>query len=194
MTAGRGVRMPDAPSVRWTGVGVYALIIVMLLIRQPQFRAWEAGLAALLNGLVGAPTKWVRGSDTFYVGIGTNKVFALELVTGCSTALLILPMLLLAAIYLHFGRVRLLHMTIGLVISCVAMLSVNMIRLVVVGVYTVHNGRSGFEMAHTIIGSLIVLAGGCTTLVVFSRWIGRASTVADGAGPIRARLKESPRQ
>ncbi|WP_430335323.1 exosortase/archaeosortase family protein [Rhodococcus sp. ACT016] len=194
MTAVRAVHEPDKPAIRWIGVGVYALITVTLILRQPQFRAWEAGLAALLNSVVGGPTKWVRGSATFYVGIGTNKVFALELVTGCSTALLILPMLVLSAFYVHFGRVRLLHMTMGLVISCLAMLSVNMIRLVVVGIYTVHNGRSGFEMAHTIIGSLIVLAGGSATLVVFSRWIGRASTVAGDAGPIRARLKESPRQ
>ncbi|NMM86413.1 hypothetical protein B2J88_50830 [Rhodococcus sp. SRB_17] len=166
----------------------------LLLTRQSAFRGWEAGLAALLNGIVGAPTKWTRGSDVFYVGIGTNKVFALQLVTGCSTALLIIPMLLLAAVYVHFGRVRLVHMMIGLLLSCAAMLTVNMIRLVVVGVYTVHSGRSGFELAHTIIGSLIVLAGGAATLLLFSRWISRASTVAADAPPIRARMKEGAQE
>ncbi|OYD61139.1 exosortase/archaeosortase family protein [Rhodococcus sp. OK302] len=194
MNAERTVRTPDLPLVRWAGVAVYSVAMLLLLTRQSAFRAWEAGLASFLNGIVGAPTKWARGSDVFYVGIGTNKVFALQLVTGCSTALLIIPMLLLAGIYVHFGRVRLLHMTIGLLLSCVAMLAVNMIRLVIVGVYTVHSGRSGFELAHTIIGSLIVLAGGAVTLLLFSRWISMAGTVAAGAAPIRARLKEDLQQ
>lgn len=192
MTPVHAAHAPDRPAVRWVGVCVYTAAMMLLLLGQPTFRSWEAGLAALLNGLVGAPTKWVRGSDIFYVGIGTNRVFALQLVTGCSTALLILPMMLLAAVYVHFGRVRLIHMTIGLALSSVTILIVNMVRLVVVGVYTVHNGRSGFELAHTIIGSLIVLAGGAATLLLFSRWISKSSTVTADAAPIRARLKERP--
>ncbi|WP_327357968.1 archaeosortase/exosortase family protein [Streptomyces sp. NBC_01304] len=124
---------------------------------------WWADMEARLGHAVAATvldgdTLLVPDQATFYFGLGTPNALGLHLDAGCSTRLILIPTLLVGALFAGFrrvGAVRLLLATTGTV---ALLLTANVGRLLIIGLGTMGWGReTGFGWAHSFSGPIFMM-------------------------------------
>ncbi|MFF4404805.1 archaeosortase/exosortase family protein [Streptomyces sp. NPDC001262] len=156
----------------WAAVLLFLGTAGWLIAGQEQVRHQEARLASVLSQFfLGTGTKWEQGTSIFVFGLGTHHVQGLNITFGCSTVLLLVPLLLVAGGFAITGRARPGRLLVVLAVSSLLLIGVNAVRLVGITGFTLHWGMKGFGWSHTVLGSLWVLFGLVGTLVLFVRWV-----------------------
>ncbi|QNE35285.1 exosortase/archaeosortase family protein [Leifsonia shinshuensis] len=133
-----------------------AVALVVLLERAVQL---EAHLFAQAIPTVLGASAALGEHATITVGAGGPMLFSMSIGLACSIVLLLVPFLLIAAALLATGRISVLRALFAVAIGAVLLEVVNTVRVLVIAALTLGDGVSGFGWGHTLVGSVIVLAG-----------------------------------
>lgn len=160
----------------------------------PRTPAWPKALAALLLGIAAALIIWQRWyrtvemmlaggvirlftSDGVYVaaqrqsvyfGLGSDTPFGLRMSPECTSAFLLLPLLLVGAVMIVLRPRVTRQVLFALGVSVVALVLVNQLRmLLLVGLIDWLGTDRGYYLGHTMFGSLVSVIGGAGALVMF---------------------------
>lgn len=166
----RGAHVAAAPENVHVGMRRIVAVLLMaaailLLVFQEQIRPWEAVVTRLMVSAVTEGGVAAAG-PVFYFGIGTAEVTGLSITTLCSTVVLVVPLLVLAAAivaatHARIGRVlRALAGGVALVMAC------NIVRFGSAAWAYQQFGREGFDVIHRYVGSLFVIAGFIAALLL----------------------------
>lgn len=133
-----------------------AVALVVLLDRAVQV---EAHLFAQAIPFVLGASAELGPHATITVGAGGPMLYSMTIGLACSIVLLLVPFLLIAAALLSAGRMSVLRGLASVAVGAVLLEAVNTVRVVVIAAMTLGDGVSGFGWGHTLVGSVIVLAG-----------------------------------
>jgi exosortase/archaeosortase family protein len=148
---------------------VLVLGAVALIVWQRAYRTVEMTLAGGLIRLFTSDGVYVAAQrQSVYFGLGGDTPFGLRMSPECTSAFLLLPLLLVGAVMIVL-RPRITRQVIGaLGIAVVALILVNQLRLLMlVGLIDWLGTDRGYYLGHTMFGSLISVIGGAAALVVF---------------------------
>lgn len=148
---------------------VLVLIAISLIVWQRAYRTVEMILAGGLIRLFTSDGVYVATQrQTVYFGLGGDTPFGLRMSPECTSAFLLLPLLLVGAVMIAL-RPRIARQVIGaLGIAVVALILVNQLRLLMLaGLIDWLGTDRGYYLGHTMFGSLISVIGGAAALVLF---------------------------
>jgi hypothetical protein len=139
-----------------------AVALVVLLERAVQVEAHV--FAHAIPAVIGASAA-LGDHATLTIGAGGPMLFSMTVGLACSIVLLLVPFLLIAAALLSAGRIGVLRAVVAVAVGAVLLEAVNTVRVVVIAALTLGDGVNGFGWGHTLVGSVIVLAGLLLTTV-----------------------------
>jgi exosortase/archaeosortase family protein len=165
------VASPYVPPIPWHRALAVVLLLaaVALVVWQRAFRTVEVTLAGGLIRLFTSDGVYVAAQrQSVYFGLGGDTPFGLRMSPECTSAFLLLPLLLVGAVMIVL-RPRITRQVIGaLGIAVVALILVNQLRLLMlVGLIDWMGTDRGYYLGHTMFGSLISVIGGAAALVLF---------------------------
>ena len=174
-----GRRVSTAPGSR-RGALLTALALwgtaAILAINSNAVIALEAKFTAFIMGL------FTYGGSTshdhlIYIGIGTGEVLGFLITPLCTSLVLASPVLILAGLLLLFPRYRVSWVLRGTLIALPLAIGANIVRFVLVGVALQLWGRTGFDIMHHYVGSVLVLlcSAGALVLLLLIATTGRVS-------------------
>jgi exosortase/archaeosortase family protein len=142
------------------------------LAGQARYRGFEAALGArAVRWTLGYPVDSERGMQTLFFGYhyhGKPGLLGLQVTLGCSSVLLITPILFATALLLCFGRMSALRILTAALIAGGLVVGFNVLRLVVItALVGVWGPQSGFGWGHTLFGSVLTLIGMSGALAVY---------------------------
>ncbi|MGH3439154.1 MAG: exosortase P [Sciscionella sp.] len=178
MTVAASTSAPSTP--RPTKFLVLALLAVAacLVIFLRAYRTVEIVVAGTITGLLASSTGTYidAANQTFYFGLGGPSPLGLRMAPECTSALLILPLVLVAAVMI-FLRPRIAkRVIISLAIAAVVLFVVNQLRLLLlVGLVDWFGTSTGYYWGHTLLGSIVSVFGGAIALVLFV-WLSTRGT------------------
>lgn len=158
-----------------------------LVVWHGVYRALEIRLSAVLIELVTTSgVHVVPHRQTVYFGLGTDHALGLKITPECTSAFLVVPLLLVAATMLGL-RPRVAGRVLGsLGVAVAALVVVNQLRvLTLVWLISKLGTDRGYYLGHTLFGSMISVFGGAAALVLFV-WLATRS-------PASRRAARSPR-
>lgn len=123
------------------------------------------GLRTLLLAAPDAPVLYAGDAGGFGRGIA--------LTTGCSSALLIAPLALLAGVLLLFGTRGPARVLLGFVLAAALVAAANLGRLTLIVAMQHRYGDEGFGWTHVLFGSVLMMAAGLVALLLFLFLIAR---------------------
>ncbi|MFI2609525.1 archaeosortase/exosortase family protein [Kitasatospora sp. NPDC018619] len=132
------------------------------------------GLRALLLAAPDAPV--------LYAGDASGYGRGIALTTGCSSALLIAPLALLAGVLLLFGTRRPSRVLLGFALAAGLVVAANLGRLTLIVAMQHRYGDEGFGWTHVLFGSVLMMAAGLAALLLFLLLVTRTSTRDTEAG------------
>ncbi|MEU3567800.1 archaeosortase/exosortase family protein [Kitasatospora sp. NPDC036755] len=132
------------------------------------FVSHALGLRTLLLAAPDAPVLYAGDASGFGRGIA--------LTTGCSSALLIAPLALLAGVLLLFGSRGPARVLLGFVLAAALVLAANLGRLTLIVAMQNRYGDEGFGWTHVLFGSVLMMAAGLLALLLFLFLITRTPT------------------
>lgn len=142
---------------------------VGLVVGHLAYQTVEVGLAGLLLRLFSSSGVYVAaGQQTVYFGLGTSHPLGLTMTPECTSAFLLVPLLLVGALLVGLrpriaGRV-----TWSLALAAVILVVVNQARiLVMAGLVSWLGTDRGYYWGHTMVGSMVSVFGGAIALVLF---------------------------
>ena len=149
-------------AARQAGRGVAAAVLVAVgiwvFVEQHVIRVFEAHLAATWFG-VGLAGQVSASGDNVVFAWTRGPAVVLQITSECTMALLIGPLLLIAAAMLLLPRSRPRRLAVALPVSVVTVCVANQVRLLVIAIAVQHWGLSGYELTHKVIGSFVSIAG-----------------------------------
>lgn len=123
--------------------------------RQLEVRAIKpvADLATGLNGTQATKT-------VIFFGLGTRQAFGLNLTVECTSALLLIPLLVMMGSFAIFTRLGLRRQLTALFVGAFLILSVNALRVGIIAWATWKYGYDpGYKLSHVFVGSAFSLVG-----------------------------------
>jgi exosortase/archaeosortase family protein len=157
--------------IRWhraPAVGL-VLVAVALVVWQRAYRTVEMLLAGGLIRLFTSDGVYVAAQrQAVYFGLGGDRPFGLRMSPECTSAFLLLPLLLVGAVMVAL-RPTITRQVLGaLGIAVVVLVLVNQLRLLMlVALINWFGTDQGYYLGHTMFGSLISVIGGAAALVLF---------------------------
>lgn len=191
---------PDRPDGAGTARTARALAGIVaafcaagVLAGEARYRGYEAALGArAVRWALGFPVDAVRAKQILFFGYhyqGKPGMLGLQITLGCSSVLLVTPILLATSMLLMFGRMAAARVLAAAAVAGVLVVGFNVLRLVVItALVGVWGPQSGFGWGHTLFGSVLTLVGMSGALAVF--WLvltarrrpgRRAAGASDGA-------------
>jgi exosortase/archaeosortase family protein len=157
--------------IRWHRALAVVLLLtaVALVVWQRAYRTVEMLLAGGLIRLFTSDGVYVATQrQSVYFGLGGDRPFGLRMSPECTSAFLLLPLLLVGAVMVVL-RPRISRQVLGaLGIAVVVLVLVNQLRLLMlVGLVNGFGTDRGYYLGHTMFGSLISVIGGAAALVLF---------------------------
>ncbi len=141
------------------GLAMY-LGAIWLAFADVPFRHFEALLATPVTGLVTGGKGAVTSHDIVFFALGTNRAFGLKITEECTSALLLIPLLVMMGSFTVFSRLPLRRDLVALVVGAGLMMFVNMLRVALIGFSTYHWGMDpGYRYSHVFVGSAFSLIG-----------------------------------
>ncbi len=140
-----------------------------LIVWQRAYRTVEMMLAGGMIRLFTADGVYVAAErQSVYFGLGGDRPFGLRMSPECTSAFLLLPLLLVGAVMVVL-RPRITRQVLGaLGIAVVVLVLVNQLRLLMlVGLVNWLGTDRGYYLGHTMFGSLVSVFGGAAALVLF---------------------------
>lgn len=148
------------PYLRIAIAASFAAIATALYAFNEWFRSVEAAAGERSIKLVTdghTATIWDQAVTLF--GLGTSHAMGLRITAGCSSALLILPLLLVGAGFMISQRSTIPRILAGTGIGAAVLIVTNQLRLCLIAWFSQQWGDEGFGWAHTVVGSLLSLVG-----------------------------------
>ncbi len=139
----------------------YCAAGVLMVVRAKEVRAFEALTCEPLIGLltVGRDNTAAVG-DVVYFGLHTSAAIGLQITNECTTAVLVIPFLLIMGAMALRSSVPVWRVVLATLIGVGMLLAVNIIRIGGIGWATYHWGTTtGYRVSHLVVGSLFALAG-----------------------------------
>lgn len=161
---------------------VLLLLAAALIVFQRAYRTVEMVLAGGLIRLFTSDGVYVAAQrQSVYFGLGGDRPFGLRMSPECTSAFLLLPLLLVGAVMIVL-RPHITRQVLGaLGIALVVLILVNQLRLLMlVGLINWLGTDRGYYLGHTMFGSLISVFGGAAALVLFV-WLATRSPQKDPA-------------
>jgi exosortase/archaeosortase family protein len=163
-------------------------IIAMALLLSQQ---WYRGVEAVVTG--DAVSKWLgfpvivaRERQTMFFafhGTGPAHMLGLQITLGCSSVLLLAPIVLLTGTLLSLRNVSPVRVLLAAAVAACLVVSINVVRLVMIAAMVNWWGvQTGFGWGHTLFGSVLMLVGLAAALGAFVLVLGY-----HGPGRIRQR-------
>jgi len=144
-------------------------VAAMLVAGHAAYRTIEIQLAAALIDLVTSSGVYVvPHRQTVYFGLGTEHAIGLKITPECTSAFLVVPLLVVAAAMLGLrpritGRVL-----ASLAVAAAVLVAVNQLRLLsLVWLIAAFGRERGYYLGHTLFGSMVSVFGGAVALVLF---------------------------
>ncbi|MFG2907282.1 archaeosortase/exosortase family protein [Kitasatospora sp. NPDC048286] len=137
-----------------------------------------AGARWLVSHALGLRTLLLAAPDAPVLYAGDDGGFGrgIALTTGCSSALLIAPLALLAGVLLLFGTRGPARILLGFALAAALVLAANLGRLTLIVAMQHRYGDEGFGWTHVLFGSVLMMAAGLTALLLFLFLTTRTST------------------
>ncbi|MDX3763423.1 archaeosortase/exosortase family protein [Streptomyces sp. AK02-04a] len=124
------------------------------------FRSAEAAAGEHVIGLVTTGTTSLDwDSAVTFFGLGTPHAMGLRITAGCSSAMLIIPLLLVGAGFMLSRRSTISRILTGTVIGAAVLVATNQVRIALIASFSQKWGEEGFGWAHTVVGSILSLVG-----------------------------------
>jgi exosortase/archaeosortase family protein len=133
------------------------------------YRTAEIVLSGLLLDALGSDgVEVVASRQTVYFGLGTDSPLGLRMTPECTSAFLVLPLLLVGAVMIALRPRITRRVLIALAVSGLAVVVVNQFRvLTLVGLVKWLGVDTGYYWGHTLLGSMVSVFGGAAALVAF---------------------------
>ncbi|WP_162259111.1 exosortase/archaeosortase family protein [Oerskovia sp. Root22] len=143
------------------------LAVVPFVLNEPVRRVEAAVVGWVAQGVLGVDVTLAPVGAVLGVGAGTQSYFQMTVSMACSVVLLTAPLFALAAVLLATGRAPVRRGVLAAALGAVGLELTNTVRLVLIMWMTRRTGLEGFGWAHTVYGSLIVLAGLILVILAF---------------------------
>ncbi len=146
-------------------VGLAALLVVL----NRAYRTGEMVLASLILRVVSSDGVHLAAHrQTVYFGLGSDRPFGLQMSPECTSAFLVLPLLVVGAVMIALRPRIAKRVLIALLIAGIAVVVVNQLRiLTLVGLIEWLGTDRGYYWGHTLLGSMVSVIGGAAALVLF---------------------------
>ena len=137
----------------------------------------------VLGALTPGHTYFAAAHQAVYFGLGTSHPLGLAMTPECTSAFLVVPLVLVSAVLIALrpritGRVL-----ISLGVATVALIIVNQLRILLLASLVGWLGTDrGYYWGHTMVGSLVSVIGGAIALVLFVRLATRDRNRDEAAG------------
>ena len=152
--------------------GLVAAGVVLVIFDQAIRRDEAARAASVSHLLTGRPAAVIPHSDIFYTLLGTPHTFGLTVTFECSAALLIAPVLGLAALLAFVGRVRIGTLVLTALVASVLLFVINLLRIATIAWAESSYGSASLTWSHAVLGSLVTVvsyAGAVALLAISMR-------------------------
>ncbi|MEU2718304.1 archaeosortase/exosortase family protein [Streptomyces sp. NPDC007205] len=160
-TLGLGTSRPSQPPyLRLVLATVLLLTAGALFGFNEWFRSAEAAAGEHVIGLVTTGTTALDwGEAVTFFGLGTPHAMGLRITAGCSSAMLIIPLLLVGAGFMLSRRSTVSRILAGTGIGAALLIATNQVRIGLIASFSQRWGEEGFGWAHAVVGSLLSLVG-----------------------------------
>lgn len=164
-----------ALSVPRTTIGTRILVVgllavaVGLVLAHRIYRTAEIVLAGWAVDLTTSSGVYVAASrQTVYFGLGSSTPLGLKMTPECTSAFLLLPLLVVGAVMIALRPRITRRVLLALAVAAVAVIVVNQLRvLTLVGLVNWLGIDRGYYWGHTLLGSMVSVIGGAAALVLF---------------------------
>ncbi|MFE7558628.1 archaeosortase/exosortase family protein [Kitasatospora sp. NPDC057500] len=148
----------------------------MLVAGEHFYRHQELTSAAwLVEHLLGLRTLLLAGpsAPVLYAGTEAGLHRGIALTAGCSTAMLTAPFALLTGLLLLFSTRRPVRLLLAFAVAAAMLVATNLGRLTLIVAMQHHHGQAGFDWAHVLLGSVLMMAAALAAFLVYLRIIAR---------------------
>ncbi|MGH3492770.1 MAG: exosortase P [Sciscionella sp.] len=179
MTASHAVPLGGSRIVARVTVVTLLALAALLVVFQTPYRVAEIQLAGALVGLFEHGVRVDPSGPTMYFGLGTDKALGLVMTPECTSAFLILPLLVISSIMIALRPRITRRVLFALGAAAVLLILVNQFRLVnLVVLVNLMGTARGYYWGHTMGGSLVSIFGGAIALVLFV-WLATRKSKAE---------------
>jgi len=141
----------------------------VVVLGERLYRELEVRLAGAILNVITTSGVYVAGDrESVYFGLSGAAPFGLRMTPECSSAFLLLPLLVvtMAMVYFRPANARRLFFSLG--ISALVVILMNQLRiLTIVGLVHWFGTDEGYYWGHTLLGSMVSVFGGAVSLVLF---------------------------
>lgn len=158
---GLGTSRPSQPPyLRLLLAAALLLTAVVLFGFNEWFRSAEAAAGEHVIGWVTTGTTALDwGEAVTFFGLGTQHAMGLRITAGCSSAMLIIPLLLVGAGFMLSRRSTISRILAGTGIGAAVLIVTNQVRIGLIASFFQKWGAEGFGWAHAVVGSILSLVG-----------------------------------
>ncbi|WP_410668885.1 exosortase P [Amycolatopsis sp. cmx-4-68] len=152
-------------------LGALSVAGVVVVLAERFYRELEVRLAgAILDLFTTSGGYVVPDRETVYFGLTGTAPFGLRMTPECSSAFLLLPLLVVTMAMMYFRPANMRRLFFSLGISALVVVLVNQLRiLTIVGLVHGFGTDEGYYWGHTLLGSMVSVFGGAVSLVLFVR-------------------------
>jgi exosortase/archaeosortase family protein len=145
------------------------VLAAALVIGQRAYRTAEMVLAGGVLHLTTSDGVYVATArQTVYFGLGGGRPFGLQMTPECTSAFLVLPLLVVGSVMVALRPRITRQVLIALAVAALAVIVVNQLRvLTIVGLVNWLGTDRGYYWGHTMLGSMVSVFGGAAALVLF---------------------------
>ena len=133
------------------------------------YRTAEISLSGLVLQVLSSDGVYVAAErQTVYFGLGTDTPLGLHMTPECTSAFLVLPLLVVGAVMIALRPRIQQRVLLALAVAVGAVVVVNQFRvLTLVGLVDWLGVDTGYYWGHTLLGSMVSVFGGAAALVTF---------------------------
>ena len=150
----------------------------LLVVGERSYRFHEMAAAQwLISHVLGLRTMVLAAPDAPVLYAGDDSGFGrgIALTTGCSSALLIATLAMLAGVLLLFSTRRPTRILLGFLLAAALIGGTNLGRLMLIVAMQHRYGEDGFGWTHILFGSVLMMAAALVALLLFLYMITRTS-------------------
>ncbi|MBB5957521.1 exosortase/archaeosortase family protein [Saccharothrix tamanrassetensis] len=152
---------------------VVALVVAAggLVLAHRAYRTAEIALSGLVLGVLDhGGVAVVADRQTVYFGLGSDTPLGLRMTPECTSAFLVVPLLLVGAAMIALRPRITRRVLVALAAATAAVVVVNQFRVLsLVGLVRWLGVDTGYYWGHTLLGSVVSVLGGAAALVAFVR-------------------------
>ena len=163
-------RLPRSRPGVVAGLVMYGMSLWMA-VANAEFRRYEAEIITPMISFVTGRHRAVTSDTLIWFARGTPRVFGLYISSGCTSALLLIPLFVVIGSFAIFTRMSLLRQVSALVAGATLIIGVNALRMTGIAWATWKFGRgNGYGFSHLFVGSAFSLVGFVAAMLV-ALWI-----------------------